>query len=296
MKGGLSTALKSRLRAHLVIARVADLPSVWSNCVAAWALAVGRFLPTLAVMIVALPLIHIGAMYLNNAWNALTRPGQEGETSAKRGPAGRYRSFIIALVFLGAGLFLVWGEGWPTFAMAVGLTGVIVAYDVLNARVGWSPFLMALYHAMIYFTIAVASTKGVNTNDGINTKLLLWALALAVYVVALSFVARGGKASFFKRYPPLVLMLFPPILNCYEFTAQRMVFSLLFILWLLYSLYFLVWPKGKRFNEALGALIAGICLVDLLAVSQLDQPVLWMMACGAFFILGLNLRKRIGRA
>ena len=141
---------------------------------------------------------------------------------------------------------------------------------------------------MVYFIIALATTKG------LNPRLVFWALALAGYVVGLSFVAKVEERNFLKRYLPLLLMFGPLVLNSYgEVTPGRTALTAIFVAWMSVSLVFVFAPKIRNLRRAVGLMLAGICLVDFLAVSQVADPWIWQAACFGLFIAALVFQRYV---
>ena len=58
------------LRTLLVLGRTSNLPTVWSNCLAAWWLGGGVQLGALAGVLLGTTLLYLGGMYLNDAFDA----------------------------------------------------------------------------------------------------------------------------------------------------------------------------------------------------------------------------------
>src|SRR5262245_9789381 len=60
----------STLRSLLVLGRVSNLPTVWSNCMAGWWLAGGGSLWSLLLLGCGGTCLYLGGMYLNDAFDA----------------------------------------------------------------------------------------------------------------------------------------------------------------------------------------------------------------------------------
>ena len=60
----------SKLRTLLVLGRVSNLPTVWSNCLAGWLLGGGGEWPRFAVLGGGATLLYEGGMFLNDAFDA----------------------------------------------------------------------------------------------------------------------------------------------------------------------------------------------------------------------------------
>src|SRR5205085_11052794 len=60
----------SQLRTLLILGRVSNLPTVWSNCLAGWILGGGGQLGRLMVLCAGATFLYTGGMYLNDAFDA----------------------------------------------------------------------------------------------------------------------------------------------------------------------------------------------------------------------------------
>src|SRR6266478_3370591 len=58
------------LRALLVLGRVSNLPTVWSNCLAGWLLAGGENRGSLPFLMAGATCLYIAGMFLNDAFDA----------------------------------------------------------------------------------------------------------------------------------------------------------------------------------------------------------------------------------
>src|SRR5262249_53072219 len=64
-----SKPLSHRVRTLLVLGRVSNLPTVWSNCLAAWLLAGGGPWSRLGLVALGSSFIYTGGMFLNDAFD-----------------------------------------------------------------------------------------------------------------------------------------------------------------------------------------------------------------------------------
>src|ERR1043165_7364980 len=78
----------SFLRTLLLLGRVSNLPTVWSNCLAGWWLGGGGNFEKLPYLFAATTVLYIGGMFLNDAFDAefdrvyrKERPIPSGKTS-----------------------------------------------------------------------------------------------------------------------------------------------------------------------------------------------------------------------
>ena len=59
-----------QLRSLLILGRVSNLPTVWSNCFAGWWLAGAGSWNGLALLCLGATCLYLGGMYLNDAFDA----------------------------------------------------------------------------------------------------------------------------------------------------------------------------------------------------------------------------------
>lgn len=100
----------------LVLARASHLPTVWSNCLAAWWLGGGGSLWALAALLAAATLIYSGGMFMNDAADtAFDRQHRRGRPI----PSGQIREGLVwqlSAGFMAAGALLMLGLGLATSA------------------------------------------------------------------------------------------------------------------------------------------------------------------------------------
>ena len=113
------------------------------------------------------------------------------------------------------------------------------------------------------------------------------------YIVGLSYLARRESAPGLIRYWPLVLLAAPLVLafivNDGFFREKALLASAIVGLWALRCLRATLWQSPPAIGKTVSGLLAGICLVDLLAVA--DQPPhvsVWFLGC---FVLALLCQR-----
>lgn len=278
--------ISARVAAWLVLGRVSNLPTIWSDCLAAWVLSRGVFEPTLGLVMVAMSSFYVGGMILNDAcdarWDAEHRPGRP----IPRGLVGVNAAFGAGLALLVAGLAVMRAEGWLAFAAGLALVVLILLYDVAHKRVTWAPVLMGACRALVYVGVAAAA------GSEFPASLLMWGIVLGGYVVGLSFVARGESAS---RVPPVwfvALLALPPLYRLAGGSGPwPFVLATGFSLWVGFCLFFLFKPGRRDVPRAVTGLIAGVCLVDLLAATSVASVSLWTALIVGCFLLTLELQR-----
>jgi 4-hydroxybenzoate polyprenyltransferase len=106
----------------------------------------------------------------------------------------------------------------------------------------------------------------------------MWsALALAAYIVGLSYLARKESTHGLLNFWPCSLLAVPIflalILNAGEHQNRALVLATLLVLWVARSLRHVFWAPDRNIGRAVSGLLAGIVLVDLLAVVPLSYPI-----------------------
>lgn len=144
----------TRLRAWLELTRGANLPTVWSNILVGWLLAVsvgaglsaGSF-PALGAALLGGSLLYVAGMFLNDAadeaWDRAHRPGRP--IPSGRLPRGQVLLAGRALLLLGALALIPAG---PAALVGLPLAGLILAYTRWHkSRPALAPWLMGACRA-----------------------------------------------------------------------------------------------------------------------------------------------------
>jgi hypothetical protein len=270
----------SFLRALLILGRVSNLPTVWTNCLAGWLLGGDGDWPALGWLCLGASLVYLGGMYLNDAFDA------EWDRRFRRErpiPAGTVRAPLVwALGWLwlvGGSAVLLEKAGAPLSLVALLVTAVL-AYDVIHKAVAFAPLLMAACRFLLYVIAASTGSFGL-------TGIAVWGgVVMAAYITGLSFLARvESTESAFERAPlallaaPLVLGL---VVNDQEYRVSGLVLCFVVGAWILLSVRHAFDRPVVNVGRAVGGLLAGIPLVDLLIVGWVAPELsAWFASCFA---------------
>lgn len=195
---------RPRWRAYLLLARVSNLPTVWSNVLAGLAAAGGAagwpgpFGPdgsgTLLRLCLGVSLMYTAGMFLNDAsdeaFDRLHRP----DRPLARGEVTRTEVLgISGLLLLGGMAVSAWGTAPRSLLWLGALAAAIVYYDQHHKQNPLAPLVMGLCRGLVY-CVAAAVAAG-----AVGTQVLVAAAALTTYVAGLTVVARrlgpaGGPA------------------------------------------------------------------------------------------------------
>lgn len=277
----------SRWPDWLALARLPNLPTVWSNCLAAWLLSGDGELDRFIWVCVGASFLYLGGTYLNDYFDLDfdRQHRRDRPIPAGRVPAPtvlRFGLVWLALGFLGC----VWGaraDPWVTILLVL----AIVFYDAVHKITKLSPLLIGLCRLLLYLLAASAATGGV-------AGIAIWSgIAMGCYVVGLSYLARKEALRSPIRRWPLLLLAAPiglaMLSNAPEYRHIALWLSLVFALWILPSLRHALRDKEPNVGLTVSGLLAGIVLVDLLAVAGHSAGVALVFVL--FFVLAVLAQR-----
>jgi UbiA prenyltransferase family len=253
------------LRTLLVLGRVSNLPTVWSNCLAGWWLAGGGNFKKLPLLLVGTSFLYVGGMFLNDAFDVDFDRQRRAERPIPSGQISLATVWQFGCAWLALGILLLFGIGKVAGFLGLVLVVFILIYDAAHKFITASPWLMGACRFWVY---VIAGTVGIN---GLNGWPIICGLALAFYIVGLSYVARRESFRGPIPYWPLIFLAGPVILalmlNSSKFLPPALEASVILVAWAVYC----VWPVffGSEANIGLivANLLAGIVFVDWLAIA-----------------------------
>jgi hypothetical protein len=277
---------RTSLRTLLVLGRASNVPTVWSNCLAGWLLGGGGDWARFALLCAGGTFLYVGGMYLNDAFDADFDAQHRRERPIPSGAISERAVWRWGLAWLGVGFLLLALLGFSTMLFALLLVSAIILYDAMHKAVVFSPVLMAFCRLLLYLAAASAAVKGV-------TGLAVWsAIALAFYIAGLSYLARKEATGLVIQRWPQLLLLVPValalLINDGPHRRDGLLLSLILVLWCARSLRS-VWLEPRNVPRAVSGLLAGIVLVDLLAVA--DAPTEYGIAFMVLFVLALIFQR-----
>jgi hypothetical protein len=278
--------LPRSLHVWLVLGRVSNLPTVWSNCLSAWWLAGGGPWERFAVVCLGATLLYTGGMFLNDAFDVEFDCRYRPERPIPSGEISRRTVWVAGSGLLGLGWVCMIPFGMASAVSALGLLATIVIYDAIHKRSFVAPALMAACRFLLYVMVASAAHNGIHA-------LVLWrALALAVYVAGVSCLARVESTRGAAGRWPLALLFVPVVLALATRAESGLVVWVLaagFVVWVFWSLRRGLWNRTPNLGASVAGLLAGIVLVDWLAVVGAGQGMSLVFA-GLFLLARLAQR------
>lgn len=174
------------LGALLRLARVSNLPTVWSNVLAASVLAGGLEPGTLAAVLAAMSALYMGGMVLNDAFDREIDARERPERPLPSGAVAPSTAWMIGGGLLAAGAGTLATFGVQSAVAGLALAGAILLYDAWHKGNRLSPLIMGTCRALVY--IGTAAVAGLT----LSPVVLVAALVLLLYIVALTEAAKRG--------------------------------------------------------------------------------------------------------
>lgn len=297
--------LTSMLRALLELSRVSNLPTVWTNVLAAWIIASGadwQWTPALGWLLLGASLIYSAGMILNDACDAAWDRKHRPERPIPSGRIGLKTVWFISLAGLAIGYALMVFAGGASWKITALLVAAVVAYDVYHKPWAGSVIIMGACRTLLYLAAGSASSEVFD--DIIKAPVLyVGSLSLGSYIIGLSLIARSeisaiepDRAKFWSGLSLLCL----PLLDVFGVVLLRFVLSgdrdhslfldlasipfwvasepinlvaPLLLLGLMYlAVEIMSKPPPSNVGKAVGWLLAGIPIVDAIIVSPFSLP------------------------
>jgi len=254
-----------RLRTLLILGRVSNLPTVWSNCVAGWWLGGGSNLRELPFLFIGATLLYEGGMFLNDAFDAPFDWQHRRERPIPSGDISRRAVWWLGFVCLLTGTGFLLGVGWTTSIVGVLLVLTILMYNAVHKLIAFSPVLMGICRFLLYMLAASTGATGI-------TGAVLWCgLVLGLYVVGVSMLARREssreRSSRWVLLPLGAPILLALLMNAGAYREPALLVSLVLAVWTVRCLRTTLWTSDVNVGRTVSGLLAGIVLVDWLAVA-----------------------------
>ena len=133
----------------LTLARVPNIPTVWSNVLMAWTLAGGNGLWGLAAALLGGTLLYAGGCTLNDAcdarWDRTHKPDRIIPSMAMT----EREVWTLGLGEMGMGLLLMILAHPGTWFLPLGLAVAILVYDFRHKETPWSVVVMGACRALL---------------------------------------------------------------------------------------------------------------------------------------------------
>ncbi len=283
----MPAAPKIYIHSLLILGRVSNLPTVWSNCLAGWWLGGGGSILNLLTLCSSATALYIGGMFLNDAMDVDFDRVFRSERPIPSGKISLRHVWIWGLSLLVGGLGLLGFLGLPPVIFGLCTVASILFYDWIHKSTVLSPLIMAGCRFFLFLTAASVGNQGVSG-------IVVWsAVALASYIVGLSYLAKNESQPGPLRYWPCIALFVPLVLawfiNAGDYRRPSQIMILASALWIVQTLRIAFGKSSDRMGRAVSQLLAGIVIIDLLALAG-GPPEVALVLVGLFLLSLLSQR------
>ena len=282
--------MTSNFNLILTLSRVSNLPTVWTNCLAAWAInqSVEKILGQTPAwhqpgsldwgifggLIMGASFVYAGGCVLNDAFDHEFDLKYNPERPIPSGEIKVLNVWILGGLFLLIGGLILFGMASCSLTLVTCLIGAVILYDWLHKKWVGSVWIMGSCRTFLW--LMAASAGGLQ----IMNSVLVTSLCLGGYVVGISLFARNeSKRSENSSSSRLaILLLFVPclltlgLLILWKHLDPTRVFLLncagLYLGWIIIRAILIM--RNSVLQGAIGKgvsiLLAGICALDALAL------------------------------
>ena len=260
-------------RAHLRLARVSVVPTIWTGALAGVTLGGGPLDDrVIAGLGVALSLFYLGGAYLNDAFDREEDARWRPERPIPSGAIRAHQVFVIGAAMLAAGAVglgavgLRWAPpvNWSPLGAGIVLAGVILYYDALHLRDPLSPVLLAACRVL------VCGIGALSVAAALSPALIGGLLAIFSYAVAAGFLGTQDHLPRPWSLWPLVLLV-PPLI----YTFPRAVWGEAAAIYAGLAGWVIAAALGAlghgRAARAVPKLVAGLSLLDAALIARAGE-------------------------
>ncbi|MDC0252169.1 UbiA family prenyltransferase [bacterium] len=204
----------SFLRTLLILGRVSNLPTVWTNVAVGWFLCGGGWTAELGWIVAGISLLYVGGMTMNDAFDAKWDQENAPERPIPAGQISHRATWAVYLAETVAGIAILSRLTSVNELLIGGLILSITLYNILHKHWKGSVILMGLCRAFVY--IAAGSAVATQTSSlEVATILFVVAGAVVLYIAGITLAARNEHLdspvgnSFLNRILLMLPVLFP---------------------------------------------------------------------------------------
>jgi 4-hydroxybenzoate polyprenyltransferase len=228
----------------------------------------------LPLLFLGVSALYTGGIFLNDAFDADFDRQRRTERPIPSGAISLPTVWRWGLGWLGLGALCLTAISKTTGLLTLMLLLCIVIYDATHKVVTASPWLMGVCRFWVYVIAGSAGAAGVNGEP-------IWCgVALALYVAGLGCLAQHESSRGRVPYWPLALLVAPAmlalLLNSTAYRVPAMWLSLVLVLWTARCVRTIFQAVTISVTHIVSGLLAGIVLVDWLAVASLCPQ--WLSA------------------
>ncbi|HSY20389.1 MAG TPA: UbiA family prenyltransferase, partial [Candidatus Acidoferrales bacterium] len=154
--------LSPQFRTLLVLGRMSNLPTVWSNCLAGWWLGGGGNYWKLPFLLLGMSILYTGGMFLNDAFDEEFDRQRRSERPIPSGKISAGKVWQLGFAQLAVGILLLLFCGKLAAFCAVLLALTILLYDFTHKFFTESPWIMGACRFWVYVIAGATGEGGLN--------------------------------------------------------------------------------------------------------------------------------------
>ncbi|MEX2578671.1 MAG: UbiA family prenyltransferase [Verrucomicrobiales bacterium] len=204
----------SHLRTLLILGRVSNLPTVWSNVLVGWFLAGGSWTGEPWWILLGMSLLYVGGMTLNDAFDADWDREHAPDRPVPSGKISTASAWTIGAIELLGGLAVLFAGSSAHWILLSALVVSILLYNWLHKRWAGSVLFMGLCRAFVYLGAGSAVVSHTSALE-VPPLLAVIAAGAVLYIAGLTLAARAEHLkdakgpAFFPRILLMLPILFP---------------------------------------------------------------------------------------
>jgi len=174
---------RPRWRAYLLLSRISNLPTVWTNVLAGMSVAAAAINGVEYLqMAAAMSAFYTGGMFLNDAFDEPFDRSRRPERPIPSGDVSRIEVFRVGalLLLIGEGLLVPRAQA---LLFGAALAAAIVWYDAQHKGSRFAPVVMGSCRGLVYCTAAAFASA-------ISARSVAAAIIVTAYVAGLTVVAK----------------------------------------------------------------------------------------------------------
>lgn len=202
------------MRTLLILGRVSNLPTIWTNVLVGWFLCGGGWSAELGWIALGVSGLYIGGMTLNDAFDADWDREFAPDRPIPSGKISRKAVWAVGILETLAGVLVLLALTTFHPLLLVLLVQAILVYNFLHKRWRGSVIIMGLCRALVY--VGAGSAVAAQTSSiEVSPVVYFVALAVVVYIAGLTLAARSehlkspAGISFLNRLMLMLPVLFP---------------------------------------------------------------------------------------
>ena len=307
-----NSSSNSLLENILILGRVSNLPSVWTNCLAAWAINLCsqdwvRAMPDwkepdvlnlslLFPLLIGASLLYAGGCTLNDAFDQNFDARHNPQRPIPSGSISSTTVWTVGITELLVGVLTLHFFAHCEIHWILCLVVCITLYDMVHKKWKGGVILMGGCRLLLWATAATCGDL-----EGIYPLTWIWGTTLFLYVIGISLYARGEAKEDEDPSRISILFLFAPpmialaaLIHWNNLDPIRVFLANLtglVIAWIAFDS-ILRMKEGKKGAIGLGVsrLLAGICVTDAVVVSFCMPMLIAPMLCLNAFALWMQKR------